>query len=277
MISAKRAPKEIVLTGAVELARAAASEVADSPSDVGEHLGVTHEGERLASHHFAAEMRGYPGWHWVVTLARVPRGRTATVCEVELIPGDGALLAPAWLPWSQRLQPGDVGPGDVLPFKPDDPRLVPGWKPSGDPAQDEVAIDELALARARVLSPIGREEAARRWYAGSQGPTAPGAIASTDNCLTCGFLIPLQGSLGQLFGVCANEWSPNDGRVVALNHGCGAHSESDIEPTSSGWPAASVVDEIAGEHVSDIIIEPLSPPAVEPPPEPKATPESPGA
>ncbi len=245
-----RTAKETVLVGAVELARAAAVEVAESPSDVGEHLGAVHDGERLVSHRFAAAMKGYQGWSWVVTLARVPRGRSATVCEVELLPGEGAILAPAWLPWSERLRPGDIGPGDVLPFKADDPRLEPGYVPTGDPEQDSVAIEELALARARVLSPRGREEAAQRWYKGSRGPTAAVAVQASDECLSCGFLIPLSGALGQLFGVCANAWSPDDGKVVSLDHGCGAHSETDVEPGPSDWPDAEpLIDETTVELV----------------------------
>jgi len=246
-----RAARDAVLTGAVELARAAAEEVAESPQDVGEHLGTVAEAERLISHRFACTMRGYRGWHWTVTLARVPRGRTATVCEVELLPGDGALLAPPWLPWAERLRPGDVGPGDVLPFRADDPRLEPGYVPTGDEEQDAVAIEELALARARVLSPQGRDEAAERWYRGSRGPTARGAVASAAECGSCGFLVPLQGSLGQVFGVCANEWSPDDGKVVSLDHGCGAHSETDVAPQRSEWPDPDpLVDELHVEIVS---------------------------
>ena len=245
-----RPAKETVLVGAVELARAAAAEVAESPSDVGEHLGYAVDGERLVSHRFAATMLGYHGWSWVVTLARVPRGRNATVCEVELLPGDGALLAPDWLPWAERLRPGDIGPGDTLPFKADDPRLEPGYVPTGDPEVDSVAIEELALARARVLSPTGRSEAAQRWYRGSRGPTSAVAVQSPAECLSCGFLIPLAGELGQLFGVCANEWSPDDGKVVSLDHGCGAHSETDVEPGPSEWPDVEpLIDETTLEVV----------------------------
>lgn len=245
-----RARNDAVLLGAVELARAAALDVASSPEDVGEHLGTVAEGERLMSHRFAAGMKGYRGWHWTVTLARVPRGRSATVCEVELLPGDDAILAPEWVPWSERLRPGDVRPGDTLPFRPDDPRLEPGWTPTGDEELDGVAIDELALARQRVLSPQGRDEAAERWYRGSRGPTAPGAVASPAECTTCGFLVPLQGPLGQLFGVCANEWSPDDGKVVSLDHGCGAHSETDVSRRRSDWPApAPLIDESSIDRV----------------------------
>nr|WP_245530297.1 DUF3027 domain-containing protein [Cellulomonas flavigena] len=238
--------KDAVLERAVDLAREVALEIAEVPDDVGEYLGAVRESERLVSHRFACTARGYRGWAWTVTVARVPRGRTATVCEAELLPGEDAILARPWVPWSERLRPGDIGAGDVLPFRPDDPRLEPGYTPTGDPEVDEVAIDELALARVRVLSPQGREEAAQRWYRGSRGPSTAGAVASAGACWSCGFLVPLQGSLGQLFAVCANEWSPDDGKVVSLDHGCGAHSETDVEPGPSEWPAPDpLVDELA--------------------------------
>jgi hypothetical protein len=245
-----RSSRDAVLNGAAELARAAAQEVAERPEDVGEHLDTLFEDERVVSHRFAATMRGYRGWHWTVTVTRVPRGRTATISEVELLPGDEAILAPAWLPWSERLRPGDVGPGDVLPFRADDPRLEPGYTATGDPEVDEVAIEELALARARVLSPQGRDEAAERWYRGSRGPTSAGAVAAAAECTDCAFLIPLSGPMGQLFGVCANEWSPDDGKVVSLDHGCGAHSETDVEAHPTDWPApAPLIDENEVEQV----------------------------
>jgi len=229
-----------VLRSAVDLAREAAVEVAGGPELVGEHLGAVVEGERLLAHRFAANVPGYVGWHWTVTLARVPRGRTATVCEVVLLPGDGAILAPPWVPWAERLRPGDLGPGDVLPYLPDDDRLDQGYEATGDVDADTVAIHELGLGRRRVLSRRGRDEAATRWYTGSRGPTAPGAVAAEQPCSTCGFLVLLAGSLRQMFGVCANEWSPDDGRVVSMDHGCGAHSETDAPAPSSDWPAPPV-------------------------------------
>ncbi len=230
------ATKDAVLDAAVELARRAAEDVAEDPALVGEHLGLEHESERLVAHRFATTAPGYRGWTWTVTVARVPRGRTATVCEVDLLPGDGALLAPAWVPWAERLRPGDVGPGDVLPFQADDDRLDQGYEATGDLDADELALFELGLGRPRVLSASGRSQAADRWYAGTHGPMAPAALAASAPCSTCGFLLLLAGSLRTEFGVCANEWSPDDGRVVSMDHGCGAHSETDAAPPPSDWP-----------------------------------------
>src|SRR4051795_13101620 len=105
-----RAPEPgAACAAAVDLARAAAEEDAE-PGTVGEHLGVTAEGERLVTHAFASLAKGYRGGHWAVTVARAPRARVATVCEVVLLPGDGAVLAPAWLPWQERIAPRAPGP-----------------------------------------------------------------------------------------------------------------------------------------------------------------------
>ena len=242
--------KDAVLASAQDLARSAAEEVAERADLVGEYLGVVVEGERLVSHRFASTAPGYRGWFWSVTVARVPRGRVATVCEVDLLPGQDAILAPEWLPWSDRLRPGDLGPGDVLPFMPEDDRLEQGYEATGEADADELAIYELGLGRARVLSPFGRSDAAQRWYAGSHGPMSPTAVAASAPCSTCGFLLLMAGSLRTEFGVCANEWSPDDGQVVSMDHGCGAHSETDISAGPSDWPdPAPVLDEMDLELV----------------------------
>lgn len=232
------ATKDAVLASAADLARAAAVEEAGAPDLVGEHLGLVVESERVISHRFGTTSPAHRGWEWTVTVTRVPRGRTPTVSEVHLLPGAGAVLAPEWVPWSERLRPGDVGPGDVLPRLADDDRLEQGYEAVGDADADELALFELGLGRPRVLSRTGRSEAADRWYAGSHGPTAPQAIAASAPCSTCGFLLLMAGSLRTEFGVCANEWSPDDGKVVSMDHGCGAHSETDVPPGPSDWPDA---------------------------------------
>jgi hypothetical protein len=253
--------KEAVLAGAVDLARGAAEDVA-LPGQVGEHRGVVVEADRLLTHVFESLVPGYRGWHWAVTVARPPRGRTATVCEVQLLPGDGALLAPEWVPWSERLRPGDVGPGDVLPYAEDDERLEQGYEATGDEDADRLAIYELGLGRARVLSAEGRAQALTRWYEGDRGPFAPSAKAAAAPCSTCGFFMKLAGSPRTIFGVCANEWSPDDGRVVSVDHGCGAHSETrGPEPVSLWQSSEPVIDErdlevLATQAVAPEVVEP---------------------
>jgi len=238
-----------VLAAAVDQARAAAVEVAGADvgiaeaggpaAQVGIHVGVRPEGEHAATHAFAANLPGYVGWYWAVTMVRAPDG-PANVAEVVLLPGEGALLAPAWVPWSERLQPGDLSPGDLLPPPPDDPRLVPGYTDSGDPQVEQVAF-ELGLGRVQVLSRFGRLSAAVRWQSSELGPDTPMAKQAPGHCGTCGFLVALGGSLQAAFGVCANEFAVADGRVVSVEYGCGAHSETVAEPVLE--PAGPVYED----------------------------------
>lgn len=239
-----------VLMEAVEVARSAAVEIS-STQDVGEHLGVVMLDERLAMHQFVCERKGYAGWHWSISLARAPRAKVATVCETNLLPGDRSVLAPDWLPYAERLAPGDVGVDDVTPFIEEDPRLVAGFEATGDEEVDQVGFVELGLGRPRVLSAEGRDEAAQRWYDGSHGPTAEVAIKAPANCNTCGFFIPMAGALRSVFGVCAGEWSPSDGTVVSLDHGCGAHSEIDLKLPTVEPEHGHRLDEFALDVSSD--------------------------
>lgn len=226
-----------IVLDAVEAAEAAARAEA---STVGENLGAYMESENVAVHRFACTDPGYVGWVWAVTVARAPRIKTPTICDVVLLPGDGALVAPAWVPWSERIRPGDLGVGDVLPTSTDDPRLVPGY--TGEADVDGAAGEEplgvmrwvWGVGRERVLSPWGRDIAADRWDVGDFGPHSEMAQAASMHCGTCGFLVTIGGPLGQGFGVCANEMSPADGRMVSVGYGCGAHSQVaiDIVPTT---------------------------------------------
>ena len=87
------------------------------------------------------------------------------------MPGEGALLAPPWVPWSERIEPSDVSPGVLVPTPDDDPRVEAGFT-GGDQARDadpaewaqtRALVAELGLGRERVLSAYGRT---RRWSAG---------------------------------------------------------------------------------------------------------------
>lgn len=240
-----------VCAKAVDLARAAAVEDAGAAA-VGEHLGYSADGERLVTHSFAAQDRAYRGWRWSVTLTRASRAKQPTVCEVVLLPGDEALLAPTWLPWHERLRPGDLGVGDLLPTPADDARLVPTFFAADDDEVVELGF-ELGLGRSRVLSADGRAETAQRWYDGDSGPEAAIAKAAPANCATCGFFIPLSGPLRQAFGGCANEFAPDDGRLVSVDHGCGAHSEAVVVPAAGPEPRP-LVDEFGFDVVTAEVV-----------------------
>ncbi|MFE9683108.1 DUF3027 domain-containing protein [Streptomyces sp. NPDC006285] len=260
---------------AVDLARAAAEEAA-APGVVGEHAGMVSEGDRVVTHFFECKEMGYRGWRWAVTVARASRAKVVTLDETVLLPGPDALLAPEWVPWSERLRPGDMGPGDLLPTDAEDLRLEPGYSGEDEPApnaliSEEMAelaeaedaevvagtpatlplvpsrgsiasvAEELGMRRARVLSRYGLHVAADRWEE-SYGAKTAMAQAAPATCVSCGFLNPVGGSLGQAFGVCANEFSPADGRVVSLSYGCGGHSEAAVMPAPPR-PAPPVIDE----------------------------------
>jgi hypothetical protein len=246
MALAATAKADPVVLGAAETARTALLEVAE-PDTVGDHLDATMLGERLAVHRFACTSSAYVGWEWTVSVTRASRQKVATVCESALVPGEGALLSPRWVPYADRLAPGDLRPSDVLPFQDDDPRLVQGFEATGEDDVDELGFVELGLGRRRVLSREGREAAAQRWYDGPNGPASDMAVRASARCSTCGYFLPMAGALRAAFGVCANEWSPADGRVVALGYGCGAHSETDV-PAPRPIPVPEpLVDELSVE------------------------------
>lgn len=227
---------------AVEVARVALLEQVGERF-VGDHEQSLVEDEGVVTHYFACTQPGYPGWRWAVTLAQPDGQDSPTIDEVALLPGSDAITAPAWIPWRERIKPGDLSPGDLLPADEDDPRLVPAYLAGdpgdwasddvdssqvGDRAQLKTVATELGLGRTRVLSIDGRELAAQRWYDGEQGPDVPLAQSAPAQCYSCGFLIQLAGPLATTFGVCANEFANDDGRVVAFKHGCGAHSEAQL-------------------------------------------------
>lgn len=233
------------------------------------------EGERIVTHLFDCAEPAYAGWRWAVTVVRAPRAKAVTVSETVLLPGPRALLAPDWVPWHDRLRPGDLGVGDLLPAPADDERLVSLVTLEGDDAVTDWFGDDSgagpaepsglpAPGRSRVLSAIGRESASGRWYGSEHGPRSPLAHAAPAHCGSCGFFVPLSGELGRLFGACANAYAPDDGRVVSADHGCGAHSES-MADTVTARAVAPVIDEfgydlvdLPGVSVEETVFEPLS-------------------
>jgi hypothetical protein len=349
---------------AVDLARAAA-EADAGPDEVGPHVGIEVEGDRIVTHLFTCVSEGYVGWRWAVTVARAARSKAVTVSESALLPGPDSLLAPPWVPWTERVRPGDLKAGDLMPARSDDERLVPVVAITGDPglfdwddddawglgavpaaqaaddsgpgddsgpaapygtasapgaaseagpatepapgsgpgtASEPVTASEPAagpgsasasevgaapeaaqpagagaepagpaarggsrvrrrttrprgrgagpVRPSRVLSAAGRDDAAIRWYSGDSGPESPLAIAAPAPCLSCGFMVRLSGPLGRVFGVCANEYAPDDGKVVAVDHGCGAHSDGSTVGEVLDAGAAPTIDELGYDMLS---------------------------
>ena len=96
-----------ILAAAKDVALQGVQEIAPAPP-----IGLVHhvraEEERLSTHLFECTLPGYRGWFWFATLSRAPRSRVATICEVGLLPGDDALIAPDWVPWADRVRPEDL-------------------------------------------------------------------------------------------------------------------------------------------------------------------------
>ena len=208
MTKQKQPTNPLLTDRAVRIARAAVDEVGEG--GVGKHRGVAGVGRNVATHRFEADMPGYPGWEWQAVVACAEGSRFVTVNEVALVPGQQALQAPEWVPYTDRVRPGDLGPGDLMPPALDDDRLADG-----------------------KLSAAGLERAKTRWRTGSFGPNTDMASQAPLQCKTCAFYLELMPN----FGVCANEYSA-DGRVVHATYGCGAHSETKVREEGSATEIA---------------------------------------
>lgn len=220
-----RSPKHSVLHSAhaVSAARAAAQDTDEDA--VGDHIGVRIIDAHSAIHRFRAELPGYQGWEWQVVVAAAPGADQVTISEVALVPephGE-ALRAPDWVPYSDRLRPGDLKPGDIMPPEPGDERLTEDPEYSATIATD-ADRPRAHLERQYFLSRAGLKEATARWRTGEFGPNSEYAEKAPLQCTTCAFYIPLGQPVGTNFGVCANEYAA-DGHVVHATAGCGAHSE----------------------------------------------------
>lgn len=75
---------------------------ATSKSKVGNFIEVIEEGDGLASYLFENNQKGYVGWRWSVTIFQADSAEP-TVSEIVLLPGPDSLVAPDWVPWSERL------------------------------------------------------------------------------------------------------------------------------------------------------------------------------
>ncbi|MBU6347381.1 MAG: DUF3027 domain-containing protein [Actinomycetales bacterium] len=211
---------------------------------------------QIALHTFECTAEAYPGWYWAVSVVALSGQDYATVSEINLLPGAEALVPPAWQPWADRVQAGDLGPGDILPPPENDARLAPGFTDIADLTDDLAGLHptqwELGLGREQVLSEVGLAGAVSRWLAGQTGPRSAMAKAAPADCSTCGYLIPIGGSLGQAFGICGNEFGGADGKIVAMSFGCGAHSGVEVKLKPPVPIVELAVDDFADE------LEPVS-------------------
>ena len=83
-----------------EFARQAAK--ASAPANtVGLFVELIDEGDEVYTYLFESKQKGYVGWRWSVTV--FDGLEEPSVSEVVLMPGPDSLVAPKWVPWSERL------------------------------------------------------------------------------------------------------------------------------------------------------------------------------
>lgn len=135
-----------ILAAAKDVALQGVQEIAPAHS-----IGLVHhvraEEERLSTHLFECTLPGYRGWFWFATLSRAPRSRVATICEVGLLPGDDALIAPDWVPWADRVRPEDLQENaESAEATEAEESAEPGEPAENKTAENESAVEETAEA-----------------------------------------------------------------------------------------------------------------------------------
>ena len=220
----------------------------------------------IATHTFECTSPVYPGWYWEVSVVGVSGQDNLTVSEINLLPGEAAMVPAEWKPWADRVEAGDLGVGDLLPAPENDERLTAGFTGLDEFSEDLAPLHpqqwEMGLGREQILSPLGLERAVDRWFEKLNGPRAAMAKSAPAACGSCGFLVPIGGSIGQVFGVCGNEFGAADGQIVATTFGCGAHSSVKV---AQGAPIPVVdlviddrADELAdGSDLPDYVADPI--------------------
>lgn len=103
----KTGKPDAMLAAAVDQARRELETITPAGT-IGEHLGAKREEDRVVTHLFASRLAGYVGWQWFAVLTRNSRSKVVTVSEIGLLPSEDSVLAPPWVPWSERVRPEDV-------------------------------------------------------------------------------------------------------------------------------------------------------------------------
>jgi Protein of unknown function (DUF3027) len=76
---------------------------ASSRNAVGFFIESIEEDEGVVTYLFEGKLKGYVGWRWSVSIFQGEENAPATISEVLLVPGPESLVAPDWVPWSERL------------------------------------------------------------------------------------------------------------------------------------------------------------------------------
>lgn len=122
--------RDAVSITAVDVARAALLEIT-LETDIGAFVSEETNDEGVSTILFASSMLGYPDWFWTVSVAQLP-DEDPTVLEAELLPGEGALIAPDWVPWADRLED----------YKAAQAAIAAGELAAGDDTDDDEDADD---------------------------------------------------------------------------------------------------------------------------------------
>ena len=189
-----------------------------------------------------------------------PRGRrpspsTRSCC----CPATRRSWRPPWVPYRERIQPGDLSPGRPAARRGRRPapgaRRTPSATTRSTPTtrrRSAQVADDLGLGRVRTLSPEGRDLAAQRWYDGDGGPESPLA----------------QSRPGRLHDL----WLPGPARRPA-RRSCSACAPTATPTTTAGWsrsttaaaptPRSSWPRSTSRSPLPDPVFDTLSPDEVE--------------
>ena len=161
------------------IAQAAAIEVADEDSQVGDFVEAIDLGDNVTDFRFETRVRGYEGWQWSVTLYHDVELDHWTVNESSLVPTDKALRPPEWIPWKDRLEPTDLAVTDSIGTDPDDPRMEEGFRKTEPAEPGENVSSDAESAETTNASDNAKMDA--DGAAGSQGESAAASVTSEED------------------------------------------------------------------------------------------------
>ena len=242
--------RDAMLIAAVDVAREAAEGIAE-PGTVGEHLEVVMDGERARDPLLRLPRRRPTA----AGVGRSPspgaaRQKVATVCETNLCRATASVLSPQWLPYDERLAPGDLRAGDILPFSGTtrgscglrgDRRR--GRRPDG-------------VVGARPGSPAGAVRGGPRGrgptlVCRAHGPTADVAEQAHDRCSTCGYFFPMAGRCARFSAYAPTAGPRPTARSSALTTAAGRTARSTSRRRTAAAHGSPILDEFAVDMVTE--------------------------